>query len=662
MSFHIRTAAVSPRRSHRQSAVWLFRDNKETRALPRLKPLRILTQRVAGLGLQWRLALTLYLAVLFAATVICATLYLYGRERLYSDAIQKAEAMVQAAGLAFSQALADSDEVLLDALLHELQSRKELAITEAYVIDTNGRVVVHSRTEERGKRFPAPPLLKEYQPASLSQVERRADAFRVLSLLQVKGATRGGLIVTFTTAPLAERLKSEMYEIVAATVPVLLLSGLAVSRYARGTVKRLMRLKEKALAVGRGDWDAPVAVEGSDEIAQLGAAFNRMQSDLAALRAQERTSAETIFALYRDLKEQLGTIERLKEQLAEENAALRAQLHAHDIPGGIIGADGGLRPVMEQARQIAPLAINVLISGESGTGKELLANYLHEASARNSGPLVKVNCAALPLTLIESELFGHEKGSFTGALAQKKGKFELAHGGTLFLDEVGELPLEAQAKLLRALQQGEIARVGSDRPISVDVRVIAATNRALAEEVGRGKFREDLYYRLKVVELVCPPLRARGEDLPVLAQHFVERYAAKLNKPVVGISRSALERLLGYRWPGNIRELEHQIARAVALATSQVLGPDDFALPPDVPASVPATARAPTPFEQLLGVAGLDAADARAAKWDVLFDACERVCLQAALRAAKNQKEAAANLGLTETKLHRLLKKHGLSR
>jgi transcriptional regulator with GAF, ATPase, and Fis domain len=435
-----------------------------------------------------------------------------------------------------------------------------------------------------------------------------------------------------------------------------------VSRYARGTVGRLSSLEAKALAIGRGEWQAPVPIEGTDEIAQVGIAFNRMQSDLASLRERERTSADTILALNRDLKEQLATIERLKEQLAEENAVLRAQLHTHETPGEIIGTNGGLRTVMEQARQIAPLAINVLIAGESGTGKELLANYLHEASARSTGPLVKVNCAALPMALIESELFGHEKGSFTGALAQKKGKFELAHGGTLFLDEVGELPLEAQAKLLRALQQGEIARVGGDRPICVDVRVIAATNRVLAEEVARGKFREDLYYRLKVVELVCPPLRARHEDLAALAQYFVEIYAQKLNKPVVGISRSGLDRLLQHNWPGNIRELEHQIVRAVALATSQVIGPDDFALPDAKSGAAAPATEAASPFDRLLAITGLNAADLGPTKWDKLFDACERACLDAALRGAKNQKEAAASLGLTETKLHRLLKKHGLSR
>jgi len=261
----------------------------------------------------------------------------------------------------------------------------------------------------------------------------------------------------------------------------------------------------------------------------------------------------------------------------------------------------------------------------------------------------------LPMTLIESELFGHEKGSFTGALAQKKGKFELAHKGTLFLDEVGELPAEAQAKLLRTLQQGEVVRVGGDKPILVDVRVVAATNRNLDEEVNHGKFRGDLYYRLKVVELRCPPLRERLEDLPALAQHFVEQYGRKLGKGVVGISPSALRMLSAYRWPGNIRELENMIARAIALATTQVLGPEDFAFQPDGKAQ-------PTDASGVLNLGGLSLQNLEGKGLDTFLDACERRLLESAMEVYKTQKEAADALNLTPTKLHRLLKKHGLMR
>lgn len=613
-------------------------------------------------GVQRQLAVAVFITVLLAALIICATLFFFSHQRLYEETERQSEEMVQAASLAFSRALAAKDEVLLDAFVHELQSRKDLAIVDAYVIDTAGRVVAHSRTEEYGKSYPVPALLDEKRPSSYSEVRWQNESFLVISLLQLKESIIGALVVSFTTASLANRLRTEMVWIIGATVPILLLSGLAVMGFARGMVRRLKRLEEKAHAIGQGDWATPVAIEGADEIAHLADAFNQMQANLALLREQEHTSAGTIVALNRDLKSQLATIGQLKEQLVAENAVLRQQLQSQQVPGEIVGASRGLRALIEKARQVAPLPITVLLAGESGTGKELLATYLHEASPRSRGPLIRVNCAALPVTLIESELFGHEKGAFTGAITQKKGKFELAHGGTLFLDEVGDLPLEAQAKLLRALQQGEIARVGSDHPVLVDVRVIAATNRVLADEVAQGKFREDLYYRLKVVELVCPPLRERMEDLPTLAQHFIEIYRHRLDKPVIGISPSALRQLQAYRWPGNIRELEHMVARAVALATTQVLGADDFILPVMMHDAPRTASQAVTSFEQLLALSGLRHGDLGHNGWERLFDACERICLEAALQSAKNQKAAAATLGITETRLHRLLRKHELGR
>ncbi|HEX9584442.1 MAG TPA: sigma 54-interacting transcriptional regulator [Gammaproteobacteria bacterium] len=605
----------------------------------------------------------MFIAVLLAALIICTSLFFFSQKRLYQETRQQSEEMVEAASLAFSQALAANDEVLLDALLHELQSRKHLHIEEAYILKPDGRVVAHSRVAEYGKTYPIPDLLTQPQPSQLYQsFSEDGQSFRVISLLQAKGKVAGALEVIFSTLHLSQKLLSQMYWIVGATVPILLLSGVGVMVYGRRMVARIKRLQSMTLAVGRGEWSEPVEMRGSDEISQLTAAFNQMLADLSALRAKDRESAGTIGSLNRDLHAQLKKVEELREQLAAENAVLRQQLQAQDVPGEIVGANGGLRAVMAQARQIAPLAINVLITGESGTGKELLATYLHEASPGVAGPLVKINCAALPVTLIESELFGHEKGAFTGAIAQKKGKFELAHGGTLFLDEVGELPLEAQAKLLRALQHGEITRVGADRPIVVEVRVIAATNRVLADEVARGKFREDLYYRLKVVELDCPPLRARLEDLPLLAQHFVEQYGLRLHKPVVGISPSAIQRLLAYRWPGNIRELEHMVARAVALATTQVLGADDFMLPAASLDVARSSNSAASPFDQLLAFAGLNPAALARNGLSCLLDACERICLEAVLKTTKNQKAAATTLGLNETRMHRLLRKHGLGR
>ena len=239
-------------------------------------------------------------------------------------------------------------------------------------------------------------------------------------------------------------------------------------------------------------------------------------------------------------------------------------------------------PVMEKAlalaRRVAQTEATVLIQGETGTGKELLARYIHRHSSRANRPLVAVNCAALPESLIESELFGHEKGAFTGAASRRLGHFEAAHGGTLLLDEVTELPIGIQGKLLRALQEGEVTRVGSSNAVSVDVRVIAVTNRDLRAEVAAGRFREDLFYRLNVVAVRPPALRDRAGDIPFLARHFLLKYAALHRSPAQEFSSEAMDRLLAYHWPGNVRELENTIQRAVILTTGPRVQPDDIVI------------------------------------------------------------------------------------
>jgi two-component system, NtrC family, response regulator HydG len=233
---------------------------------------------------------------------------------------------------------------------------------------------------------------------------------------------------------------------------------------------------------------------------------------------------------------------------------------------GIIGNSPQLKEVLRKISIVAPTDTSVLVLGESGTGKERIARAVHENSDRKNNPLVVVNCAALPLSLVESELFGHEKGAFTGANNKRTGKFEQANGGTLFLDEIGELPLDAQVKLLRVLQEKEIERIGGEHPIKVDVRIVAATNRILEQEVAEGRFRLDLYYRLNVFPVNLPPLRDRKEDLEASALHFVKKYAALSKKNVTGITHNAMQQLFQYNWPGNIRELEHLVERSVLLA------------------------------------------------------------------------------------------------
>jgi two-component system response regulator AtoC len=277
----------------------------------------------------------------------------------------------------------------------------------------------------------------------------------------------------------------------------------------------------------------------------------------------------------------LATLRRVFEHhdMASEVSALRLEL-------GKSAADrekivGSSRPMLEVYKLIGKVAgseATVLISGESGTGKELVAEALHRASKRNPHPLVKVSCAALPETLLETELFGHEKGSFTGAMTMRKGRFEGADKGTIFLDEIGEMTLGTQTKLLRILQEREFERIGSNTPIKVDIRVIAATNRDLAEEVEAGNFREDLYYRLNVIHIEMPPLRERMEDIPQLVEHFLAKYRWKPDAIPTTISEEAVERLMEHDWPGNVRELENAIERAVVLSRGQTIMPDHLPL------------------------------------------------------------------------------------
>ena len=280
-----------------------------------------------------------------------------------------------------------------------------------------------------------------------------------------------------------------------------------------------------------------------------------------------------------DLRLALTEVQRLKDQLEAENVYLQEEIKLNHNFEEILGRSAPLRKVLHQVEQVASTDAMVLILGETGTGKELFARSIHDLSPRKQRPLVKVNCAALPATLIESELFGHEKGSFTGAIARKIGRFELAHGGTIFLDEIGELPLDLQAKLLRVLQEGEFERLGSSQTVKVDVRVIAATNRDLMKMVNEGEFRDDLYYRLSVFPLSLPALRNRNKDIPLLVQWFVNRFTKKLGKRIDLIPQDVMDSLQSYAWPGNIRELENVIERAVILTSGSSLVIQDLAGP-----------------------------------------------------------------------------------
>ena len=339
------------------------------------------------------------------------------------------------------------------------------------------------------------------------------------------------------------------------------------------------------------------------------------------------------------------TMERAMDHthLKEENRLLKESLGEKFDRQNIIGNSPGMVRLFETIAQVAPSEATVLITGESGTGKELIAGAIHYNSERKMGPFVKVNCAALTETLLESELFGHEKGAFTGAHRRKEGQFSLADHGSLFLDEVSEMPLSMQVKLLRVIQEREFARVGGEEVIRVDVRLIAATNKDLAEEIAAGRFREDLFYRLNVVTLHMPPLRERRDDIPLLAQHFLKTFAEKNRKAIKGYTPRSMDHLLRYDWPGNVRELMNAVERMVVLSRADYV--DESDLPPAIVEQVGA---APPQLP------------AQALPADLPLEEVEKASILQTLESAGgNKSEAARRLGITRRTLHKKLKKYG---
>jgi two-component system NtrC family response regulator len=346
-----------------------------------------------------------------------------------------------------------------------------------------------------------------------------------------------------------------------------------------------------------------------------------------------------------DFDELCILIDRVAEHrnLVRENQILREELTAKGIaPDAIRFQSQPMAELVNLAGRVAPSQATVLIRGETGTGKELFARLVHNLSPRAQKPLVTVNCAAIPETLLESELFGHEKGAFTGAVQRRIGRFEQADGGTLFLDEIGELSLPVQVKLLRFLQEREFERVGGERTLKADVRIISATHQDLEAGVKAGTFREDLFYRVNVVTMTIPPLRERREDIPLLVDHFVERFARENHKRIDGVSREARDLLIRYEYPGNVRELENIVERAVVISRGSVISTEDlpFQEPPCEPEAEP---------------------EAPGGTLNDALEALERRMLQDALeQAGSNQSQAARLLGLNERMLRYKLKKYGL--
>ncbi len=341
------------------------------------------------------------------------------------------------------------------------------------------------------------------------------------------------------------------------------------------------------------------------------------------------------------LEKTLVSVTRALEhsRLERENAALRARL---DVRTEIIGDSPPMHALRDAIATAAPSSGRVLIHGENGSGKELVARAIHALSGRREGPFVEVNCAAIPEDLIESELFGHERGAFTGAVARRRGKFETADGGTLFLDEIGDMSLKTQAKVLRALEEQVIERVGGREPIKVDVRVIAASNRDLPAVIAQGGFREDLYYRLNVIPIEVPPLRERRDDIPLLVEHFIAIFSAENGKRLKSVSGEALAYFIAYDWPGNVRELRNMVERLVIMTTGDVIGPDDLPAPLRPKDTAPAAD------------GGRSLKDAR--------DGFERAFILAELRANDwNMTRTAERLGIERSHLYRKIKTYGIT-
>jgi len=339
--------------------------------------------------------------------------------------------------------------------------------------------------------------------------------------------------------------------------------------------------------------------------------------------------------------------------LLRENLRLRDEARVRYGFASIVGKNEKMQEIYHLIEKVAPTSASVLITGESGTGKELVARAIHINSPRENAPFVSVNCAALPETLLESELFGHERGAFTGATTMRKGRFELADTGTLFLDEIGDIPLPLQAKLLRVLQERSFERVGGSRPIKVDVRIVTATNKELKDEVDKGYFREDLYYRLNVLHIHLPPLRERSDDIPMLTNHFINKFAEMLNKPNLRISGDALRYLVNLAWDGNVRELENTIERAAILCSNDVIRAED--VHPDVTRSKKEENWSPDfDFEQFI--------PANLPLPEVLSGVEEQMVKRALKEANFVQARAAESLGITKSLLQYKIKKFNLQK
>jgi formate hydrogenlyase transcriptional activator len=462
-----------------------------------------------------------------------------------------------------------------------------------------------------------------------------------IATIAVHDPTTDGLVVQFLRSDEGRACRSEIRvpsdgspdgEAFRSRAP-LVLPWIDESRYAHNWVRHLTDVGMQSgcwvPVIHRGDSIGVLAVAS-----RLSSAFSQREAEMLAKIADQMAVTVVNARAFRQLADSRNRLMEEKQYLQEE---INLENHFEDI----VGESTGLRQVLKEIETVAPTDATVLIEGETGTGKELLARAVHRLSPRRERTFIKLNCAAIPATLLESELFGHEKGAFTGAIARKLGRLELANEGTLFLDEVGEMPLDLQPKLLRALQEREFERLGGSRPIHVDVRLVAATNRDLGKMVAEKQFRADLYYRLKVFPISAPPLRDRARDIPLLARHFVESHSRRMGKHIETIPEETMDALVRWKWPGNIRELGNLVERAVILTRGPVL-------------YVPLTELRTPDAEN----------DTMSDKRDLRTGERERILR--ALREAKGRiagpNGAAARLGMKRTTLNSKLKQLGIER
>ncbi len=594
-----------------------------------------------GMKLRHKLSLLAAGSVLVTALIAAFFAHIWGKGVVEDQWQTRFRDFAQALALPVSRAVFEGDLVLLDAYAYDLKSWPFLYIKSVRILNAQGEVLVSAgeEGEKEGRPFPS--------PAGQSLIPISAP-------LSWNGQTLGELQIAFVDTPIASAL-ARMYRLI---LIIALLGSLGAIGVSLGIARRLLRpmnaFVEQVRKLRRGEPVPLTPIASNDEIAEMSRSFVELYKEIERREEQRKGMLLRLEELAQKLSHELALNTQLRERLEEENRDLRKKVEAVRPATALIGEEGDLAPVVEQARRVAQSDLTVLLSGESGTGKEVLARYIHQCSSRHEKRLVTVNCAALPEGLIESELFGHEKGAFTGASEKRLGKFVLADGGTVFLDEIGELPLSVQPKLLRVLESGQVDRIGAREPIRVSVRVIAATNRDLAKEVAAGRFREDLYYRLKVVHIVLPPLRERPRDLAALAQAFMEEAASTLGLSPPLLSPAALDLLQSYSWPGNVRELKHVLAAALSQNPVAVLEPKHIS--PLLQKGSQAVGR----FEAPSALEGQDFGLDSYESFDSFLALQERCLLEGLLLRCRSQKEMAQYLKVSEARLHRLLKKHRL--